>query len=875
MRAPALVTVLAASVHAGFPVARADDPCYTGFIPSDGFRGVHGVVYGSTVWDPDGFGPRTPVLVIVGTFDYAGTLHTNNIAVYDPATGKWEALGNGIGYPGSTLIYKATVLSNGDLVVGGGFNIANGAVANSVARWDVSTSSWQQLGNGITDGFVTALTPLANGGLVAGGNFYTLNGSPAGHIARWDGTSWSNMNGGVSAPSSVQVFSLTTLANGDVIAGGLFASAGGSPAQNIARWSPAGGPGGTWSALGSGADGLVTALAPLANNDFVAGGSFQHIAGNAIPGIARFATAGGGTWSGFGTGISGGVAAINPLANGDMLVGGYFNAAGGNPAPNIAKWTAASSSWDTVGGGTNSVVRSISVFSNGNFAACGDMTQINGLPGFGVQIWNGTAWLNWPGFGSQVRAVASLPNGDVVAAGYFETAGVGSAKHIARRTGTTWSPIGAGITGSPAALVGLPDNGFIVGGSISMAGNTPVSNIASCSSAGSWTALGGGIDGEVLALCRTSGGDIIAGGFFGSPGANVARWNGIAWSPLGDGPGGGVNALIELPNGNIVAGGDFYLDGGAVGNRIALWDGESWSPIGEGFDNEVRALAVLNNGDLIAGGSFESSGETEVRYIARWDGAAWQPLDGGTSGSVYALATLSGGDLIVAGEFSNAGPGYSLGIARWAGGAWQYMDSGVGGSVYALAAAPGNALHLGGSFLGVGSGPFDGGFSSPYFADWKGGGFSITQQPAPASNCPTGIATFTFGVSGGGSVSYEWFLNDFPVDADLNPTAHEATLVLDHPTIDNAGTYYCYVTSDCGTLTSDPAELTIETCCPADFNFDGLVDDTDFVIFVIAYDELLCPEPPDPCPCDLNLDGIVEDADFSIFVAAYNALLCP
>jgi hypothetical protein len=29
--------------------------------------------------------------------------------------------------------------------------------------------------------------------------------------------------------------------------------------------------------------------------------------------------------------------------------------------------------------------------------------------------------------------------------------------------------------------------------------------------------------------------------------------------------------------------------------------------------------------------------------------------------------------------------------------------------------------------------------------------------------------------------------------------------------------------------------------CPADLNFDGVVDDLDFQIFVIAYDTLLCP----------------------------------
>ena len=65
--------------------------------------------------------------------------------------------------------------------------------------------------------------------------------------------------------------------------------------------------------------------------------------------------------------------------------------------------------------------------------------------------------------------------------------------------------------------------------------------------------------------------------------------------------------------------------------------------------------------------------------------------------------------------------------------------------------------------------------------------------------------------------------------------------------------------------------------CPCDLNHDGLVDDTDFSIFAVAYDMLDCTDPqmPPGCPSDFNSDGLVDDADFSIFVIAYDALLCP
>ena len=65
--------------------------------------------------------------------------------------------------------------------------------------------------------------------------------------------------------------------------------------------------------------------------------------------------------------------------------------------------------------------------------------------------------------------------------------------------------------------------------------------------------------------------------------------------------------------------------------------------------------------------------------------------------------------------------------------------------------------------------------------------------------------------------------------------------------------------------------------CSGDMNLDGFVDDSDFVIFANAYNELECASPAMPagCPSDLNSDGFVDDSDFVLFATAYNNLLCP
>ena len=64
--------------------------------------------------------------------------------------------------------------------------------------------------------------------------------------------------------------------------------------------------------------------------------------------------------------------------------------------------------------------------------------------------------------------------------------------------------------------------------------------------------------------------------------------------------------------------------------------------------------------------------------------------------------------------------------------------------------------------------------------------------------------------------------------------------------------------------------------CTGDLNGDGIVEDTDFVIFYAGYLALLCdsPEMEEGCPGDLTLDGSVDEVDFGLFAEAYNAYFC-
>ena len=67
------------------------------------------------------------------------------------------------------------------------------------------------------------------------------------------------------------------------------------------------------------------------------------------------------------------------------------------------------------------------------------------------------------------------------------------------------------------------------------------------------------------------------------------------------------------------------------------------------------------------------------------------------------------------------------------------------------------------------------------------------------------------------------------------------------------------------------------TFCPADFNSDQVVDDTDFVLFAQQYDQFECTSMlmTSRCAADLNADGLVDDSDFVLFAMAYDEFVCP
>jgi len=347
--AGAASTLLALICGMALPaVARAQ--CVGQWLPPETLPTIdgddNGIEIDSTImWDPDGSGPLPPVLVAAGIFTSAGSTSAHSIAYWDGAS--WNPLGPG--FDDGAVLTLATTTS-GDLIAAGNFTTSGGATVNHIARWHAGASTWAPLGDGLSDQ-VFAVTVMPNGDVIAGGIFTAaiLTTPAINRIARWDGSSWSGLGTGVTTGGSY-VTSLAVMPNGDLVAGGArFTSVGGVSASRIARWNPATS---TWSALGTGLAAATTlgvnSLKVMPNGDLIVGGGFTAAGG--VSGTAHIARWNGSAWlalgvglKGSGFGASGSALALALMPNGDLIAGGSFSAAGNVaagdvPASFVARW---------------------------------------------------------------------------------------------------------------------------------------------------------------------------------------------------------------------------------------------------------------------------------------------------------------------------------------------------------------------------------------------------------------------------------------------------------------------------------------------------------------------------------------------------------
>lgn len=409
-----------------------------------------GIVTGTT--GAHTFGVVGDDLYVGGRLREAGGIPVARVARWNLTTNQWSSLSPGNGLAGF-FPSEVVAASGTDVYVGGAFLGAGDSQAAMITRFDTRTNSHSSLG-AAANLAVRAIRPSGTD-IYVGGEFTTIGGIAASRIAKYDtvtGT-WSSLGSGIIGGSVPSVNSIA-VKDGFVYVGGLFGSAGGVAASNVARYEIATG---TWSALGSGTNFTVFAL-ESSGDDILVGGQFSTAGGISSQGIARFSTSSN-TWSGIGGGVHGSNPVVYTIAvgpAGDIFIGGSFDTAGIESVSNIARWDGLS--WSSPGGGvstTSSVVRSI-VFKSGRLYATGFFDTAGGQPTKGIAVWDGVGWSSLgSGFGGdqQPRFATSLAvSGDsLYFAGDFISAGGKPSQWIARYRDSvaTWTGAADDVWNNP------------------------------------------------------------------------------------------------------------------------------------------------------------------------------------------------------------------------------------------------------------------------------------------------------------------------------------------------------------------------------------------------------------------------------------------
>lgn len=447
----------------------------------------------------------------------------------------WSAVGFGT----SGSVYDLLEDPAG-LIVAGDFLSAQGA-ANSrfLALWD--GAAWTSLGmpaawsNQLSS--LTTLLRAANGDLVVGG----ASGFFVATVFRFDGLGWTNPSATKAQYGFGVVGAMLEVPNGDLLVGGQLSGDDAVPIEGVVRVTPA-----------SGSQPLHNGLPIAGSEGFEAANGDLYVGGAEQPGYSTVWRRQAGSWAPLGNGPTTTILDLVELPNGDVVAAAAAQTMPTLPGalPSLSRWNG--TAWSSLGA-LNGPVRALLVEPNGDLVAGGSFTTIGGVAANGLARWNGAAWSAISAPPGPVQALLRLPSGELV---------VATDNRVYRQTIAGWLPLGWNIL-DVRSLALLADGTLVAGGGFLDAGGTLARFVARWTGT-VWLPLGNGLSSTVTSLLPLPNGDLLAGGLFlGSVGVSapgLARWNGASWAAFGPGTP-GIGDLAMAQNGDVLAVGAFQIAG--------------------------------------------------------------------------------------------------------------------------------------------------------------------------------------------------------------------------------------------------------------------------------------------------------------------------
>lgn len=167
-----------------------------------------------------------------------------------------------------------------------------------------------------------------------------------------------------------------------------------------------------------------------------------------------------------------------------------------------------------------------------------------------------------------------------------------------------------------------------------------------------WGPVGSGISGTVDALASYAGQVVATGAFYVASGistSRIARWDGTAWAPLGSGltgdwdyEGGFGQDLLPF-GGSLYAVGHFVFAGDVRSPCVARWEGLQWHALGSAIPLGIStlgptayAVGALGTQVYVGGNFIQVAGKPSIG-IARWE----EPIPSAVPESSLPVAELT------------------------------------------------------------------------------------------------------------------------------------------------------------------------------------------------------------------------------------------
>ncbi|MBI5771401.1 MAG: immunoglobulin domain-containing protein, partial [Verrucomicrobia bacterium] len=737
------------------------------------------------------------------------------------------------------VVKTIVVQSDDKVIVGGGFAIfvAAGGAATSRARLarlnaDGSLdSTYAPTINGSGVYSVAACALQSDGALLVGGYFTSINGMSAGNIGRLSGAGGidTTFSAAVGAGFNGEVRALTIDAQGRVLAGGYFSTFAGSTARSFARLNANGSRDSSY--VSSGFTSGVDAAGTLPGGSILLGGGFDYYyqPSGATVLRARFARVNGdGTLASavnFSLRSWGEIKVLVPLPTGHTLVGGFFKNLRGVAVPNnfmrLKPDGEVDAQFNFGGAGATSTtaffpsVDAAVVQPDGKIFISGSFTHYNGAPVSGLLRLHpdGTPDQNFavdPGFsGTGGLSLLLLPRGRILVAGRSHVVNNTQYYRIGVLTNSGAIDLnfaGATTDGRVHCAVLQPDGKIVIGGNFSTYNGAFKYAILRLNSDGtidtSFSVGSGGFWATPYALALQPDGKILVGGWLalindvGRSGLARLLSSGALDTSFAPPAQNTVNSIQLQEDGRILVHGDFSNIGGAPGTahlaRLTS-DGARDTSFGAyGFAASANyfpsSLAITDAGRLF----MTSVGARGASVSA--------------AAALPAIATPPGSRTVA--------PGSSVAMSVVATSALPFTYQWYRGST-ALSGATNASLTIT-SVQAADAGSYTVVVTNELGSTTSAAAILTVMVPITISVQPAGRsvalglpATLSVTATSAASLTYQWRKGGTPIAGATN-----ASLAFAAVQSSDAGSYDVVVTNSTGSVTSQPAALTV-TNAPA------------------------------------------------------------